>query len=59
LAQGRIFPALTRMQEVSAVIAKEVALVAYDRKLARRRKPSDLLAYIKSLMYQPVYENYT
>jgi malate dehydrogenase (oxaloacetate-decarboxylating)(NADP+) len=58
LAQGRIYPSLLRMQEVSAHIAHAVALVAYEKKLARRRKPADLLAYIQSLMYQPVYESY-
>jgi malate dehydrogenase (oxaloacetate-decarboxylating)(NADP+) len=59
LAQGRIFPSLTRMQEVSANIATAVVEVAYLKKLARRRKPADMLGYIRSLMYQPVYENYT
>lgn len=58
LAQGRIFPALTRIQEVSAVIAAAVAEVAYDEKLARKKRPKDLLAFIKSLMFVPHYTSY-
>jgi len=58
LAQGRIFPALTRIQEVSAVIAAAVAEVAYEEKLARKKRPKDLLAFIKSLMFVPHYTSY-
>ncbi|HOW67907.1 MAG TPA: NAD-dependent malic enzyme [Candidatus Paceibacterota bacterium] len=58
LAQGRIFPALTRIQEVSAVIAKAVAELAYEKKLARKRRPADLTSAIKSIMYKPVYPSY-
>jgi len=48
LAQGRIFPSLKRIQEVSAVIATAVAEVAYSQGLARKKKPVDLLEHIKS-----------
>lgn len=58
LKLGRIYPALTRMQEVSAVIAHAVAEVAYKEGLARKRRPKDLMAYIKSQMYNPVYQSY-
>lgn len=58
LKLGRIYPALTRMQEVSAVIARAVAEVAYNRGLARKSRPQDLLAFIKSQMYNPVYQSY-
>jgi malate dehydrogenase (oxaloacetate-decarboxylating)(NADP+) len=58
LAQGRIFPALTRIQEVSAVIATAVAEVAYEEKLARKKRPKDLLAFIKSQMFVPHYTSY-
>jgi malate dehydrogenase (oxaloacetate-decarboxylating)(NADP+) len=58
LAQGRIFPSLQRIQEVSAVIATAVAEVAYSQGLARKKRPVDLLEYIKSRMYQPVYQKY-
>jgi malate dehydrogenase (oxaloacetate-decarboxylating)(NADP+) len=55
LAQGSIYPALTRVREVSAHIAATVADVAYKRKLARTRKPADLMKHIASHMYDPRY----
>jgi malate dehydrogenase (oxaloacetate-decarboxylating)(NADP+) len=58
LDQGRIFPSLKRMQEVSAYIATAVAEVAYEQKLAQRKKPADLLAFIKAQMYNPNYVSY-
>lgn len=58
LKQGRIYPPLSRIREVSASIAYAVAEVAYRDGLAMKARPSDLLAYIRSQMYQPVYESY-
>lgn len=58
LAQGHIYPSLKRIQEVSVVIAMAVAEVAYQDGLARKKRPADLLAYIKSQMYKPVYQKY-
>ncbi len=58
LAQGRIFPPLPRIREVSAAIATEVAKAAYDRKLARFPRPDDLCAHIKSTMYYPEYQRF-
>ena len=55
---GRIYPSLTRMREVSAIIAVAVAEVAFKRGLARIDKPADLLAYVKTLMYDPTYKSY-
>ena len=57
-AVGRIFPPLNKMRHVSAIIAMEVAKVAYAHNLAGRKKPQDLLEYVKSLMYEPVYPDY-
>ena len=58
LEQGRIYPSLTKIRDVSAVIATAVAGVAYDKGFARKPKPDDLLAYIKSQMYEPKYQRY-
>jgi malate dehydrogenase (oxaloacetate-decarboxylating)(NADP+) len=58
LAQGRIYPSLTRIKEVSAAIATAVAEVAYSQGLARKPKPRDLSTYIKSQMYEPEYRRY-
>jgi malate dehydrogenase (oxaloacetate-decarboxylating)(NADP+) len=58
LAQGRIYPPLTKIKEVSAAIATAVAEVAYNQGLARKPKPDDLSTYIKSQMYEPKYPRY-
>jgi malate dehydrogenase (oxaloacetate-decarboxylating)(NADP+) len=55
LAQGSIYPALARVREVSAHIAAAVAEVAYVRGLAATRRPKDVLAFVKSHMYDPHY----
>lgn len=57
LAEGRIYPALTRIREVSAVLATAVAKVAYAQGLATHLpQPADLTAAMQAYMYQPVYE---
>jgi malate dehydrogenase (oxaloacetate-decarboxylating)(NADP+) len=58
LEQGRIYPPLARIRDVSAVIATAVAEVAYNRGLATKPKPEDLLTHIKSQMYEPKYQSY-
>jgi malate dehydrogenase (oxaloacetate-decarboxylating)(NADP+) len=58
LAQGSLYPELPRIREVSAHIAAAVAEVAYKRGLATGAPPKDLLAYVKSQMYEPRYANY-
>ncbi len=58
LDQGRIFPPLPKVREVSIAIATAVAEVVYKRGLATRRRPENLLEHILSLMYVPEYENY-
>jgi malate dehydrogenase (oxaloacetate-decarboxylating)(NADP+) len=55
LAQGSIYPSLTRIREVSAHIAAAVAKVAFERGLARARRPRQLLAWVKAQMYDPRY----
>ncbi len=58
LSQGRVYPPLPKIREVSAAIAAEVAEVAYRRGLALNPKPDDLGAYIKSIMYYPEYHRF-
>jgi malate dehydrogenase (oxaloacetate-decarboxylating)(NADP+) len=55
LARGSLFPRLSRIRELSAAIALEVARVAYERGLATAERPADLEGTIKSQMYQPYY----
>ncbi len=58
LDQGRLFPALTRVRDISANIAAAVAEVAHQRGLATEPWPADLLARVRSLQYEPAYKNY-
>jgi len=58
LAQGRIYPPLTKIKDVSADIATAVTEVAYSQGLARKPKPDDISTYIKSQMYEPNYRRY-
>lgn len=58
LAQGRIYPALTRIREVSAAIAVAVAEVAFARGLTNLPRPVDLLAQVRAQMYEPEYIDY-
>lgn len=58
LAQGRIFPPLNSIRDISAQIAAVVALTAVDQGLARANLPDDLVGYIRDTMYEPVYQDY-
>jgi malate dehydrogenase (oxaloacetate-decarboxylating)(NADP+) len=58
LAQGSLYPALSRTREVSAHIAAAVAQSAYATGVADRTRPSDLLQDVSSQMYDPTYESY-
>jgi len=58
LAQGSLYPALARIREVSANIAAKVAEVAYRRGLAAGREPRDILAHVRSQMYETPYCGY-
>jgi malate dehydrogenase (oxaloacetate-decarboxylating)(NADP+) len=55
LAQGSLYPPLSSIREVSAHIAAEVAAVAWRSGLARGAQPADLLATVRSHMYEPRY----
>ncbi len=55
LKQGSLYPALPRIREVSAHIAAAVAKIAYKRGLAAGREPKNMLAFIKSHVYEPRY----
>jgi malate dehydrogenase (oxaloacetate-decarboxylating)(NADP+) len=58
LAQGSLYPPLNRVRDVSAKIAAAVAEVAFRDELAEIERPDDLLAYVQSQMYEPVYDSY-
>ncbi len=58
LAQGRIYPAFSRIREVSLAIAVAVAEVAYAAGLASVPRPADLAGFIKGQMYEPTYASF-
>ena len=58
LAEGRVYPTLQRIHEVSHAIAVAVAKEIYVRKLNRVRRPADLPGYIRSQMFKPEYPDY-
>jgi malate dehydrogenase (oxaloacetate-decarboxylating)(NADP+) len=58
LAHGRVYPPLSRIRQVSAQIAQDVARIAYDGGLAINPEPDDIAAEIRTYMYQPVYPHY-
>jgi malate dehydrogenase (oxaloacetate-decarboxylating)(NADP+) len=58
LALGRIYPALTRIREVSAHIGVAVAEVAFQDGLAGVARPADVKALVRSEMWRPEYRSY-
>jgi malate dehydrogenase (oxaloacetate-decarboxylating)(NADP+) len=57
LKQGSLYPALSRIREVSTHIAVEVASVAFKTGLANRPAPCDVLALVRSEIYEPRYDS--
>jgi len=58
LERGRVYPALSKIRQVSALIARDVATIAYRSGYTDRAEPEDILADIQDSMYQPVYPHY-
>jgi malate dehydrogenase (oxaloacetate-decarboxylating)(NADP+) len=58
LEQGRVYPPLMKIREVSLAIATAVAEIAYENGLAREPRPEDLTGAIQALMYKPKYSTY-
>jgi malate dehydrogenase (oxaloacetate-decarboxylating)(NADP+) len=57
-AEGRVYPPLCRIREISLAIATQVAEFVYDRGLADGPRPKDVEAYIRTQMYEPDYRDY-
>ncbi len=58
LSMGSVYPSLSHIREVSALIAYEVAKIAFSQGLAGREEPEDLMAEIREHMFQPIYPHY-
>lgn len=55
LDQGSLYPSLARIRDVSAQIAAAVAEVAFKRGLTSRKRPRNVLSYVREQMYDPSY----
>jgi malate dehydrogenase (oxaloacetate-decarboxylating)(NADP+) len=58
LVQGRIFPPLTQIRQISAEIAAAIWENAQKAGLARETLPQNPVDYIRSQMYVPQYQEY-
>jgi len=58
ISRGCVYPSLSRIREVSASIALEVAKIAWSQGLAGCEEPDDILTEIHKHMFQPVYPHY-
>jgi malate dehydrogenase (oxaloacetate-decarboxylating)(NADP+) len=58
LAQGSLYPPLSRIREVSARIGTAVAEVAWSMRLTRKRLPPSIADHVRSQMYDPRYVAY-
>ena len=58
LERGRVYPPLSRIREVSAKIAYDVATIVYDRGYTDKERPDDIMADIRDYMYKPIYPHY-
>jgi malate dehydrogenase (oxaloacetate-decarboxylating)(NADP+) len=58
LDEGRLYPRLTHIREVSRAVAAAVIRVACERGFAGVAVPDDLDDYVRSLMYEPEYRDY-
>jgi len=57
-AEGRIYPPLYRIREISLAIATRVAESVYDRDWAGTPRSKDVEAYIRNQMYEPNYRDH-
>ena len=55
LEQGSLYPALPRIREVSEGIAVAIAGTAYQRNIASKPMPTDVLQDVRSQMFDPRY----
>ncbi|KAJ0065860.1 hypothetical protein NL108_000094 [Boleophthalmus pectinirostris] len=59
LAEGRLYPPLSSIQDVSLKLSAKIMEFAYKNNIATHRpEPSDKLEYLKSLVYSTDYEEF-
>ena len=55
LNQGLLYPLQSNILETEIQTAARVAKLVFDSGLARVKRPGDMLAFIRSHVYRPVY----
>ena len=55
LERGAVYPAISRMRDVSVQVAEAVARTGYHEGLAVVPEPASLREYIRSALYEPIY----
>jgi malate dehydrogenase (oxaloacetate-decarboxylating)(NADP+) len=55
LSEGRVYPKLTEMRQISFSIAYNVSKLLFEMQLAQIELPNDLGEHIKSHMFDPTY----
>jgi malate dehydrogenase (oxaloacetate-decarboxylating)(NADP+) len=58
IEHGAVYPAISRMLEVSVDVAVAVARTGYEGGLADVPEPADLRGYLRAALYQPAYPVY-
>jgi malate dehydrogenase (oxaloacetate-decarboxylating)(NADP+) len=58
LAQGRVYPSLGRIREVSTKIAVAVGEIVYREGLTTLPRPADLMAYVDEHLFVPKYQSF-
>lgn len=60
LAEGRLYPPLSSIREVSLKLAAKIMDYAYEHKMATLRpEPSDKEAHVRSISYRTDYDDFT
>ncbi|ESO89243.1 hypothetical protein LOTGIDRAFT_154334 [Lottia gigantea] len=59
IAEGRVYPPLPKIREISTTIAIKLAEFSYDKNLAKRHpRPDDMTEFIKSHQYSTDYQTF-
>ncbi len=59
LAEGRVYPPLNKVREVSTMLATRIVEYAYKKgNAATYPEPDDKMAFVKSYQYNPEYKSF-
>ena len=56
LAQGSLYPSLTRVRDISLAVAVNIIKLAFRNGTAQIEQPADIVQYVKDRMYVPNYD---